>query len=253
MDRSGVNWILTPDQLALAWERTVGDRIPYPLAVRLSARDSAERTAQLPALRDWCDSTLDADLEAALRVLAAPEVSVAGYGQDGAGSPSARILGASAGGIGVVATQRPGSAPDRGAEIRIQAGAATSLSVRVIAALPGAPAGTGSRLRARRAEVVQDSRDRVTVPVSGPTVATRIRQRLKQPRDGIGQLVVSVHRPARTDPFGVLCWIDIAGDGRYAIHTGTMVDIAAVDAERFTNSLRPMVTGAQRAMAGAEV
>src|SRR5690606_17759581 len=98
-----------------------------------------------------------------------------------------------------------------------------------------------------------DGRDRVTIPVAGPTVATRIRQRLKQPRDGIGQLVVSVHRPARTDPFGVLCWIDIAGDGRYAIHTGTMVDIAAVDAERFTNSLRPMVTGAQRAIAYAEL
>lgn len=248
-----MNWILTPDQLALAWEQTVGDRLPYPLAVRLSARDSAERTAQLPVLRQWCDTTLDADLEAALRVLAAPEVSVSAFGQDGAGSPATRVLGASAGHIGVVATQRPGAERDRGGDIRIMAGAATSLPVRVVAALPAAPVGSGARLRAPRAEVVRDGRDRVTVPVAGPTVATRIRQRLKLPRDGIGQLVVSVHRPARTDPFGVLCWIDIAGDGRYAIHTGTMVDIAAVDAERFTNSLRPMVTGAQRAIAYAEL
>ncbi|MEU1983303.1 ESX secretion-associated protein EspG [Nocardia sp. NPDC019395] len=248
-----MNWILTPDQFALAWERTVGDRIPYPLAVRLSARDSAERTAQLPALRHWCDTTLDADLEAALRVLAGPEVSVAVFGQDGTGEPTTRVLGASAGHIGVVATQRPGGEPDRGGEIRIAAGAATSLPVRVISALPGAPAGSGERLRAPRAEVLRDGRDRVTVPVSGPAAPARIRVRLKQPRDSIGQLVVSVHRPTRTDPFGVLCWIDIAGDGRYAIHTGTIVDIAAVDAERFTNSLRPMVTGAQRAVAYAEL
>ncbi|WP_280489742.1 ESX secretion-associated protein EspG [Nocardia carnea] len=248
-----MNWILTPDQLVLAWEQTVGDRIPYPLAVRLSARDSAERTAQLPTLRQWCDITLDADLEAALRVLAAPEVSVSAFGQDGAGASITRVLGASVGHIGVVATQRPGGAPDRGGDIRIVAGAATSLPVRVVAALPAAPVGSGARLRAPRAEVVRDSRDRVTVPVAGPTVATRIRQRLKQPRDGIGQLVVSVHRPTRTDPFGVLCWIDITEDGRYAIHTGTMVDIAAVDAERFTNSLRPMVAGAQRAITYAEL
>ncbi|WP_327149914.1 ESX secretion-associated protein EspG [Nocardia sp. NBC_01329] len=247
-----MNWILTPDQFALAWERTVGDRIPYPLAVRLSARDSAERAAQLPALRQWCDSTLDADLEAALRVLAAPEVSVAAFGQDGAGAPAVRVLGASAARIGVVATQRPGPYPDRGGELRITAGTSSSLPVRVIAALPAAPAGAGERLRAPRAEVAEDGRDRVTVPVSGPGVPSRIRKRLKQSRDGIGQIVVWVHRVTGAAPFGVLCWVDIADDGRYAIHTGKDVEIAAVGAEGFTNALRPMVAAAQRSVAYAE-
>lgn len=247
-----MNWLLTPDQFALAWERTIGDRIPYPLAVRLSARDSVERTAQLPALRQWCDGTLDADLEAALRVLARPEVSVETFGQDGDRTPAVRILGASAGRIGVVAAQRPGPDPDRGGELRIIAGTAGSLPVRVIAALPAAAAGTGGRLRAARSEVVEDGRDRVTVPVAGPTVATRIRKRLKLPRDGIGQIVVSVHRPTGPAPFGVLCWVDITGDGRYAVHTGKDVEIAPVGAEGFTNALRPMIAAAQRSVAYAE-
>lgn len=248
-----MSWILDPDQFALAWERTVGDRIPGPLAVRLSARDSRERTAQLPALRQWCDSTLDADLEAALRVLAGPEVSVTALGQDGAGLPAVRVLGASAGRIAVVATQRPGELPDRGGEIRIVVGGAAALPVRMIAALPASPAGTGERLRAPRAEVVRDGRDQVTVPVSGPTVPARIRKRLKQPRDGLGQIVVSAHHRGETKPIGVLCWLDITGEGRYAIHTATDVDIAPVGAEGFTNSLRPMVAAAQRAVAYAEI
>lgn len=247
-----MNWILAPDQFALAWERTVGDRIPYPLAVRLSARDSVERTAQLPALQQWCDGTLDADLEAALRVLARPEVSVEAFGHDGDRAPTVRVLGASAGRIGVVVTQRPGASPDRGGELRITAGTATSLPVRVIAALPAVAAGTGGRLRAVRSEVVEDGRDRVTVPVSGPTTATRIRKRLNLRRDGIGQIVVSVHRRTGPSPFGVLCWVDIADDGRYAVHTGKDVEIAPVGADGFTNALRPMVAAAQRSVAYAE-
>lgn len=247
-----MTWTLGPDQFALAWDRTVGDRIPYPLAVRLSARDSVERGAQLPALREWCDTALDADLEAALRVLAAPEVSVEVVGQDGDGAPTVRVLGASAGRIAVVAAQGPGPLPDRGGELRIGTTAAASLPGRVVAALPAAPAGTGERLRAPRADVVLDGRDRVTVPVSGPTVPSLLRRRLKLRRTGIGQIVVSVRRGAAVTPFGVLCWIDIADDGRYTVHTGRDVDIAPVGAEAFTKSLRPMVAAAQRAVAYAE-
>ena len=244
--------MLTPDQFALVWDRTHGDRVPYPLAVRLSARDSAERAAQLPALHQWCAQNLDADLEAALRVLAAADVRVEVYGHDADTTPVARILGTSAGHISVVATQRPGAQPDRGGDIRVAASSAAALPVRVIAALPPAPPGSAGRLRAPRAEVVQDSRDRVTVPLSGPSMPGRIRALLKQPRDGIGQIVVSVRYRSGTRPFGVLCWFDIAGDGRYAVRTGADVDIAGVGAEGFTNSLRRMVAGAQQAVADGE-
>lgn len=246
---------MTPDQFAMAWSRTDGDRIPYPLAVRLSARDTAERAAQLPALTDWCERTLDADLEAALRVLARPDVCVEVFGErtgeDGVTKP-VRVLGAASGNVAVVASQRPGSERDRGAELTVIAGGATSLPGRVVSMLPGCPAGTGPRLNAPLSRVIEDSRNLVTMPVAGPTEPTRIRKLLRQRRDGIGQIVVSVRRDEELDPFGVLCWVDVAEDGRYLVRTGNSVDLVAVDAEQFTGHLRPMVTAAQRRTALAD-
>lgn len=287
-----MNWTLTPDQFALAWERTDGDRIPYPLSVRLSARDTAERAAQLPELTAWCDRVLDADLEAALRVLARPTVRLEVYGEWGAataeqdrgageadrsvltdaalgaestgegsdpgaaaalGPRPVRVLGASAGHIAVVAAQRPGSAPDRGADIRLFVGGPKSLAARVISTLPESPPGTAARLTAPLSRVREDSRDLVTVPVAGPTAPARIRRLLGRPRDGIGQIVVSALRAdGGLHPFGVLCWVDIAGDGRYAVRTGADVDVTPVDAEAFTAQLRPMLNAAGRSGASAE-
>ncbi|WP_280246104.1 hypothetical protein [Nocardia abscessus] len=44
----------------------------------------------------------------------------------------------------------------------------------------------------------------------------------------------------------MLCWIDVVADGRYAVRTGTDVDVDAVTAERFAAHLRPLVTAAAR-------
>jgi hypothetical protein len=263
-----VNWTLTPDQFALAWSRTDGDRIPYPLAVRLSARDSGERAAQLPALDHWCAQVLDADLEAALRILAQPDLRVEVFGQrDAAPGPPARgnggppsvvsaetgparpirILGAAAGNIAVVAAQRPGATPDRGGDVRLFAGSSKSLCARIVSMLPDNTPGTLPRMTAPLAQVGEDSRNLVTVPVAGPSTSSRIRKLLKQPREGIGQMVVSARRGAgELRPFGVLCWIDVLADGRYAVRTGTDVDVVAVTAEGFAAHLRPLVTAAAR-------
>lgn len=280
---------LTPDQFALAWSRTDGDRIPYPLAVRLSAADNVERAAQLPALHRWCDEHLDADLEAALRVLARPvlRAEVFGYGpgtapresragqldastgqgdslaglvelhthpaEQGSGAadsglgPPVRVLGAVAGEIAVVVAQLPGSAPDRGGELRVSVGSARTFATRLVTPLPRSAAGGLPALTAPLARVAEDSRDLVTVPVSGPSVPARIRRLLRAPRAGIGQIVVSVRRDAGAlAPFGVLCWIDVAGDGRYAVRTGAEVEITPVTAESFAGRLRPMLTAAGR-------
>ncbi|WP_433200102.1 ESX secretion-associated protein EspG [Nocardia sp. CA-107356] len=288
-----MNWTLTPDQFAMAWARTDGDRIPYPLAVRLSARDTAERAAQLPALIGWCDRTLDADLEGALRVLARPTVRIEVFGQrdaveqepgtTGARSDSGhddaieqtglvgqsdpitaepdidvetrpvRVLGAIAGDIAVVAAQRPGTSADRGGDIRLFVDRVKNLSARVISMLPENTPGASAQLTAPLARVNEDSRDLVTVPVAGPATPTRIRKLLRQSRNGIGQIVVSVRRPdGELHPFGVLCWIDVVGDGRYSVRTGVDVDIMPVTAQRLTAVLRPMVTAAERTLAFAE-
>ncbi|UAK34937.1 ESX secretion-associated protein EspG [Nocardia asteroides] len=263
-----MNWTLTPDQFALAWSRTDGDRIPYPLAVRLSARDTGERAAQLPALDRWCDQVLDADLEAALRVLAQPDLRIEVFGQrDAAPDPAPRgngrplvlpaaqsevarpirILGAAAGNIAVVAAQRSGATIDRGGDVRLFAGSSKSLCARIVSMLPENSPGALPRLTAPLAQVGEDSRNLVTVPVAGPSTPARIRKLLKQPREGIGQMVVSARRgEGELRPFGVLCWIDVIADGRYAIRTGTDVDVVAVTAESLAAHLRPLVTAAAR-------
>ncbi|MEU8898484.1 ESX secretion-associated protein EspG [Nocardia sp. NPDC048505] len=275
-----MNWTLTPDQFALAWSRTDGDRIPYPLAVRLSARDTAERAAQLPALEQWCEQVLDAELSAALRALADPAVRVEVFGERRAGEPSGRvrsagpeplpgtvgapapaaaaleedesarpvrILGAVSGNIAVVAAQRPGETDDRGGDLRIFVTTPKNLASRIVSMLPKNEPGTLARLSAPLPKVTEDSRDLVTMPVSGPTTPARIRKLLNHPRDGIGQIVVSLRRPdGDLRPFGVLCWIDVRGDGRYTVRTGADVDITPVDAEGFRDALRPMLTAAEK-------
>ncbi|MQY19948.1 ESX secretion-associated protein EspG [Nocardia macrotermitis] len=249
-----MKWTLTPDQFALAWERTDGDRIPYPLAVRLSARDSDERAAQLPELNEWCSRTLDPDLEAALRVLARPTVRVEVFGRQGPGAdaPPVRVLGAGSGHITVVAAQRAGVTPDRGSDVRLFVGNAKSLAPRLISMLPECAPGRGPQYSAPVGRVREDSRDLVTVPISGPSAPARMRRLLKQPRDGIGQIIVSALRGnGEMRPLGVLCWIDVAGDGRYTVHTRKEVDITPVTAEAFTAALRPMLTAAERIVAEA--
>ncbi|MFG3519640.1 ESX secretion-associated protein EspG [Nocardia nova] len=246
-----MKWTLTPDQFAMAWQRIDGDRIPYPLAVRLSARDSAERAAQLPELTEWCDRTVDPDLEAALRLLARPTVCVEVFGEHGAGEARpVRVLGAAAGHITVVAAQRHGSAPDRGGDVRLFVGNSATLAARVVSLLPECPPGAEPRRTAPLDRVREDSRDLVTVPVAGPSTTARMRRLLKQPRDGIGQIVVSARRADDSmRPLGVLCWIDVTGDGRYAVRTRAEVDIVGVTAETFAAQLRPMVAAAERVIA----
>ncbi|MFD3506271.1 ESX secretion-associated protein EspG [Nocardia sp. NPDC058666] len=234
-----MNWHFTPDQFALAWARTDGDRIPYPLAVRASARDSVERAAQQPALDAWCAHTLDADLAAALRVLAKPEIrlEVCGHAPE-----PVRILGAVTGDVAVLAVQQPGTTPDRGAQLHVQVGSTKRLAAQVFSKLPPQPPGRLPRITAPATRVNEDSRDLVTAPIAGPSDAARIRKLLQRPRDGIGQILVA----AGTDPTpaGVLSWIDLSGDGRYLVHAARHIDITPATPEAAVEWLRRLLRSA---------
>lgn len=234
-----MNWHLSPDQFALAWARTDGDRIPYPLAVRASARDSVERAAQQPALEAWCAAALDADLSAALRVLAKPEIRVEVSGH--AGEP-VRMLGAVTGDVAVLAVQAPGTAADRGGTVHVQVGGTKRFAAQVFTRMPAHPVGTGPVLSAPAARVREDSRDLVTAPVAGPSEAARIRKLLQRPRCGIGQILVGTG--AEEAPAGVLSWIDVTGDGRYLIHAAHHVDITPATAPTATDWLRRLLRNA---------
>ena len=251
-----MRWTLTPDQFALAWQRIDGDRIPYPLAVRLSARDSVERAAQLPELAEWSGKCLDPDLEAALRILACPAVRIEVFGEQGAGAQgngaarAVRVLGAASGHVAVVAAQRHGTASDRGGDVRLFVGNMKSMAARVISLLPENVPGSQPPRTAPLDRVREDSRDLVTVPVAGPSTTARMRRLLKQPRDGIGQIVVSARRVDDSmRPLGVLCWMDVVDDGRYVVRTRKEVDILGVTAETFAAQLFPIVTAAERLVA----
>lgn len=234
-----MNWHLTPDQFALAWARTDGDRIPYPLAVRASARDTAERAAAQPALDAWCATTLDADLSAALRVLAEPEIRVEVCGR--AGAP-VRMLGAVTNDVAVLAVQEPGRAEDRGGSVHVQVGSTRRFAAQVFARMPVGKTATGPALSALTARVVEDSRDLVTAPVAGPSDAARVRRLLQRPRDGIGQILVAAGD--ELTPAGVLSWIDVTGDGRYLVHTAHRVDIAPATPELAADWLRRLLRSA---------
>ncbi|WP_280180075.1 ESX secretion-associated protein EspG, partial [Nocardia farcinica] len=163
-----------------------------------------------------------------------------------------RVPGAPAGTAAGGAPPRPGPDATRGGPVRLYVGGPANLAARVVSVLPENRPGTGERLGAPLARVKEDSRDLVTVPVSGPTTPARIRRLLNRPRRGIGQIVVSARRGDRLRPFGVLCWIDVDGDGRYAVRTGMDVHVTPVTAETFAAQLRPMVDAAEQAAARAE-
>ncbi|MFC6013882.1 ESX secretion-associated protein EspG [Nocardia lasii] len=236
MVRARVNWHFTPDQFALAWARTDGDRIPYPLAVRASARDTVERAAQQPALEAWCAHTLDADLAAALRVLAKPEirVEVCGY----APTP-VRMLGAVTGDVAVLAVQQPGTAPDRGGPLHVQVGSTKRFAAQVFSRIPGRTPGVVPRVTAPATRVHEDSRDLVTMPVAGPSDAARIRKILQRPRDGIGQILIAAGSDEK--PVGVLSWIDLTDDGRYLVHAGRHIDIIPATPDSAVEWLRHLL------------
>lgn len=283
-----MTWPLSPDRFALAWARVHGDRVPYPLAVRTTARDARERSRQLPALDAWFASA-PGELRAALDVLAAPELRVEAHGWT-APAPGAvttdeatavtaispetfprqrhsphppvfapelppvadrravRILAAVAGDTAALAVQEPGAAPDRGGDVLVRIGSTKGLAAALFAHLPPARPGTGPALSAPLRRVREDSRDLVTMPVAGPDQATRIRALLNRPRRGIGQITVG---PGAAGPTcGVLCWLDIAGDGRYLVHTRTEVDIVAATPTTTADRLRPLLGAAA---AGARV
>ncbi|MFE3541894.1 ESX secretion-associated protein EspG [Nocardia sp. NPDC059177] len=231
-----MNWHFTPDQFALAWARTDGDRIPYPLAVRASARDTLERAAQQPALDAWCARTVDADVSAALRVLAKPEIRVEVCGRDTA---PVRMLGAVSADIAVLAVQAPGSAEDRGDAVHVQVGSTKRFAAQVFSRLPGQRPGGLPRIGATAAKVREDSRDLVTAPVAGPSDAARIRKLLQRPRTGIGQILVAAGSDEK--PVGVLSWIDVAGDGRYLVHAAHHIDITPATADACVDWLRRLL------------
>jgi len=121
---------------------------------------------------------LDADVEAALRTLLRPRVSVDAYGFFGDRDESVvRVLGAHAGGSAVLAVQLPGRSEHVGGELTVEVVPAPQLAAAVAAALPPAPRGHEPALRLASSELTRERSDVVVQPVA-PTPSQRGRVQL---------------------------------------------------------------------------
>ncbi|WP_018683284.1 ESX secretion-associated protein EspG [Actinokineospora enzanensis] len=202
-----LGWTLSPDEFGHVWDQLGIDTFPYPLQVARAGLTAREQAVVADRVRARLRTSgvlgrgdrLDPELEASLRMLHAPDVSVDSVwmAEDGSDSPH-RVLAARVGRRAVIATQEPGPSEHAGGDVLIRDVGIEALAAAVVAELPADRAGrrAGGSWRAEHAE---------QVPVLTELLAAR---RLRA-----GQLGVA----ARGERGPSLFWFDVADDGRYAL------------------------------------
>ncbi|WP_164860561.1 ESX secretion-associated protein EspG [Rhodococcus sp. X156] len=247
---SPTSWRLTPHELLTLWPVTGVARFPFPLQVRdttptLNERDLAMRhaTARLQHGGLIRDGRVDADLEAALRILAAARLWCTAFGFHGTRTdgPSdlVRIRAAHAGRAGVLAVQLPGPQDDVGGDVLLRTVPNAALAESVVGALPPAPPGRerpattatgphGAETAVRSAEQREDRRFRELV--AGPFTSA-------------GQLSVTAlagdgHEHTRN----TLRWFDREDDGRYLADHTAPATVRPADAVTLTAALQSQLT-----------
>ncbi|MFC9552677.1 ESX secretion-associated protein EspG [Rhodococcus sp. NPDC056960] len=183
-------------QFSALWARTGQDRIPYPFAVtsELATADEYD-VAQRRIRADFAGPEHD-PLEAALLVLAEPDLRIEIAGSIGTEATPVRMVGALSRGHAVAAVQHPGS------EVVMRRCEPYDLGRQLIAQLPDTDAGAAAG---------------VVVPVTSDGNAPAAARILDRPATSQG--VVTVVRGSRHSPrpVGGLAWRDIDGDGRYLV------------------------------------
>ncbi len=209
-----IGWAFGPDEFAHVWDRLGADVFPYPLQVVRGGATDVQQRVLLERVRARLRAAgvldrggrLEPELESALRMLRAPEVSVDSVwmAEDGSDSPH-RVLAVRTGRRAVIATQEPGPREHAGGDVLVRDIGISALAAAVVAELPADRAGRqpGGSWRA-------DQADRA--PVLNDLLAAR---RLRA-----GQLGVT----AAGNRGAALFWFDVAGDGRYALARGARAD-----------------------------
>ncbi|WP_424184253.1 ESX secretion-associated protein EspG [Actinokineospora sp. G85] len=220
------DWSLTADQLAQLWDRMGLDVLPYPVQVRRTGLTDLEAAVAAEKVRAGLRAAglLDragrpaADLESALRLLAAPELAVDSVWLDATGPDSPyRALAVRTGRRAVVASQAPGPNALTGGQFTLRDINVSALVDAVVRGIPPAPPGRrpGGGWPADRAEQARGFGEVVRAP--------RLRA---------GQFGVRADR--RRGP--VVSWFDVVGDGRYVLlrtpggRGGGWVSVGPVDA-----------------------
>ncbi|MFC9838135.1 ESX secretion-associated protein EspG [Rhodococcus sp. NPDC127530] len=209
------NWRLRPELFAVLWAGTGQDRTPYPFRIVSAHPGLNAYVAEQNRIREAFAGAEHDDVRSALGVLAEPEAYVEISGSSADETPI-RIIGAQHRQWVVIASQLPGRVPQIGGDVVIGAGAAGRLGAQLIGLIPQNAAGR-RRFQRRDEQDTHFSRG-ILQEVNRAAPAPRLESAVQKGYAGRGKIrVFRGPRYGTGRDVGVMQWIDIAGDGRYAI------------------------------------
>ncbi|MHA4852193.1 ESX secretion-associated protein EspG [Rhodococcus sp. MSC1_016] len=208
------NWQLRPELFDALWSGTGQDRMPYPFRIVSPHAGLNAYLAEQNRIREAFGGAEHDDVRAALEMLAEPDVYVEISGSTADEAPI-RIIGAQHRQWSVIATQLPGRAPQVGGDVVIGTGAAGQLGAQLIGLIP--PNAAGRRRFQRRDDDGTHFSQGILQEVNRVAPA-RLETAVQKGYAGRGKIrVFRGPRYGAGRDIGALHWIDIAGDGRYAI------------------------------------
>ncbi|MCU1648378.1 MAG: secretion-associated protein EspG [Nocardia sp.] len=209
-----MDWIVAPEELADRWTTVDSHSYPYPLSVQ--TRRPADRTSA----RRFAHPEFDV----ALGVLVEPELRITVEGEHPDSPHTVRMLGCVGNGAGALAVQTCNAASDHAGAVHIWFGDSTQLAGRIAYALPLVHGGREQPCTVPAAEL-----RRGCAPVEAALGAGDIdlaRRLLCATRIAEGHLCIeSGPAAAESAPCMLMAWIDVAGDGRYLMHSDQDVRI----------------------------
>ncbi|NLU84614.1 ESX secretion-associated protein EspG [Rhodococcus sp. HNM0569] len=241
-----MSWSLTPGQFMCLWETTGLDRMPYPLRYRSPARTQNEYAEQQMRLARWRDGIDDPKLEASIRALRNPDVSVTLYVPEVGNGPAIRRRMCLRGRVGVVADQDDAATGFGTITIDARGGHVRDtldwMCRGLLAAIPSMHPG---RTRSVSADPEELGDAQPTVLQGAQASGAQLIRKIVSRRDGAGYLCVHGPREGASEPLvDELTWLDIADDGRYLYHRDHRVHLRAADTDAIRDALHSILVAA---------
>ena len=213
-----INWRMNGAQFGGLWLDHRVEGYPFPFQIVTGYRSVEELTEFHRSVREAFAGPAHDSLRAAVRVLAEPEVHVAVSGRTIDAEPL-RLIAAQVQSFVALAVQLPGPGPMHGGDVVVAYGTAGRLGGQIVGALPANAAGRRQFApRAAETEPEHDYSASVLSAVATAPARPRLESAIEKSHAGDGVIRVwSGLRHERGREVGTVKWIDLAGDGRYAI------------------------------------
>ncbi|MFC8527542.1 ESX secretion-associated protein EspG [Nocardia sp. NPDC057227] len=224
-------WSWATDDFAALWYDDARDRFPSPLRYTSRFRLRDEFAAHRSAVFGRYGADERDEIGAALGTLADAVLRIEILGGSSRHRQSTgpddvrqyRIIGARTAFRSVTAVQY-GTDSEHGS-IRLRMSRAEDLPARLVAAIPGCPAGSAGP-ETFHPDDLRQTRDSYLEDSGRNSPRDRYRRLVGRPADGGGSAVLLVGPITRLDPpLAALQWHDITGDGRYTERRGAHVSV----------------------------